>query len=115
MKKKKLRWLGKFYVCLFVIAVCMALLTEARYYRHYKWVKNNDIVVYDLTWPDEEDDGSVVFRKWRYFIETKTKLPRKIEKYSKYEPNGEYALQETLIVNYPTDEQIRQVIEDANF
>ena len=108
-----------FYVLL--ILVCLGLLVAARYYRHYKWIKNNPISVYDLTWPDRADaneagdEGDVVYRRWRYYIETKTNLPRKIKKYSTRDPNDEYVLEETLIVSYPTDEQIRAVIKDANF
>ena len=85
MKAKEARsGLGKLCCILWVIAVYVTLLAGARYYRYYRCAKdNNDIVVYDLTWPDKKDDGSVVFHRWRYFIESKTKLPRKIEKYRK--------------------------------
>jgi len=97
------------------VLVYLGLLAAVRYYRHYRWVKNNPVSVYDLKWPDKSDEGDVVFRRWRYYIETKTNLPRKIEKYYKLDPNDKYILEETLIVGYPTDEQVRQAIKDAGF
>ena len=71
--------------------------------------------MYDLTWPDKTDKGDIVFRRWRYFIETKTNLPRKIEKDSRDDPNDNYTLQETLIIEYPSTDEIRQAIKDAGF
>ena len=91
-------------------------------YRYYNRPARKPIEVYDLTWSDktDEDDvgldeGDVVYRRWRYYIETKTNLPRKIKKYSKRDPNDDYVLEETLVIEYPADDEIRQVIEDAGF
>jgi len=95
--------------------VYLGLLAAVRYYRHYKWVKDNPVSVYDLTWPDRADANNVVYRRLRYFIESKTNLPRKVEKYSRADPNGDYTLEETLVISYPTDEQVRAAVKDADF
>ena len=49
------------------------------------------------------------------YIETKTNPPRKIKKYSRGDPNDDYVLEETLVVEYPTTDEIRKVIKDAGF
>ena len=84
-------------------------------FRFYKNANRKPIEVYDLTWPDRTDANRPVFRRWRYFIETKTNLPRKVEKYYKLTPEDNYILEETLVVSYPTTEEIKAVIEDAGF
>ena len=71
--------------------------------------------MYDLTWVDRTDADNVVYRRWRYYIENKTKLPRKIKKYSRLDPNDSYVLEETVTVSYPTNEEVMQVIKDAGF
>jgi hypothetical protein len=73
------------------------------------------IEVYDLTWPDKTDANRPVFHRWRYFIEAKTNLPRKVEKYYKLAPEDNYILEETLVISYPTTEEIKSVIKDAGF
>ena len=95
------------------ILLYLCLLAADRHYRHYKLVKNNPVSVYDLTWVDRTDADNVVYRRWRYYIENKTKLPRKIKKYSRLDPNDSYVLEETVTVSYPTNEEVMQVIKDA--
>lgn len=73
----------------------------------------DSIKVYDLTWTYKTGEGSEVFRKWRYFIESKTNLPRKVQKYHKLAPEDDYILEETLRVDYPSADEIRLVIRDA--
>lgn len=73
------------------------------------------IEVYDLTWPDKTDVNRPVLRRWRYFIEAKTNLPRKVEKFYKLAPEDDYILEETLVISYPTNEEIKSVIKDAGF
>ena len=113
MKLKSLftryRWVV-FYVLL--ILACLA----ARYV--IVWYKSrplDHIGVYDLTWPDRADPNDIVYRRWRYFLKPRSYQPFKIEKYSKHDPNDSYTLEETLVIKYPTDEQIQQVIKDVGF
>ena len=100
-------------VYLILIAfVCISLLIGFRYYKN---ASRKPIEVYDLTWPDKTDANRPVFRRWRYFIETKTNMPRKVEKCYKLAPEDKYTLEETLVVSYPTTEEIKSVIKDAGF
>ncbi|MFC1677830.1 hypothetical protein ACFL3G_12320 [Planctomycetota bacterium] len=100
-------------VCfILTVFVCISLLVGFRFYKN---AHRKPIEVYDLTWPDKTDANRPVFRKWRYFIETKTNLPRKVEKYYKLAPEDNYILEETLVVSYPTTEEIKSVIKDAGF
>ena len=81
----------------------------------YKTRPPNRVHVYDLTWPDRTDANNVVYRRWRYFLKPRSYLPLKVEKYSKRDPNDDYTLKETLVITYPSDDEIRQVIKDAGF
>ena len=66
--------------------------------------KRRKVLVYELGWPDEKD-GRAVFRKERYYLDEETGQPRKIEKYFRYEPDGEYVLEGTRIIGESTDEE----------
>jgi hypothetical protein len=97
-----------FYILL--VLVCAAVLCAVVW---YKSRIVNRIRVYDLTWQDTTDANEVVYRRWRYYIETKTNLPRKIEKFYKQDHNAAYVLQETLVIGYPTADEIKKFIKDA--
>ena len=97
-----------FLAVLSCIFFCIILL-------YYTKADREGIEVYDLTWPDKTDVNCPVFRRWRYFIETETNLPRKVEKYYKLAPEEDYILEETLVISYPSAEEIKSAIEDAGF
>ena len=116
MKIKSLFSRYRWVICfVLLILACLA----ARYVIvWYRTRPPNNVRVYDLTWADRtggDKGGDVVYRRWRYFVETKTNLLRKIEKYSKLDLSGDYTLEETLVISYPTDDEIREVIKDAGF
>ncbi len=113
MKIKSLFSRYRWVICfVFLILVCLA----ARYVIvWYKTHPPNYIHVYDLIWPDRTDANNVVYRRWRYFLKPRSYLPLKVEKYSKLGPNDSYALEETLVITYPSTDEIRQVIKDAGF
>lgn len=73
------------------------------------------IEVYDLTWERKTNDGSLVFYKWRFFVDPRTYLPKKIECYLKSTADGEYVLQTTNVVEYLDNSQIQVVLEQASF
>lgn len=113
VKKIRLFILHRKWFCVFwVLFVSLSLAAGFRYYRYYQWAKENPVSVYDLTWVDRTDSENVVYRRWRYYIESKTYLPRKIKKYSKVDPGDSYVLEETVTVGYPTNEDVMQVIKD---
>jgi hypothetical protein len=70
--------------------------------------------VYDLTWTKKEPDGSMVYNKWRGYINTETRLPKKVEWWEKC-AEEEYKLLTIIKVVYPTAIDIQAVIEDAGF
>jgi hypothetical protein len=81
-------------------------------------VDDNDITatipeaeVYDLTWTWETDD-LVMYYKWRVFVDTTSDLPKRVEWYQKVRNEKEYTLQTIDIVTFPTDDEIKAVIQE---
>jgi hypothetical protein len=98
-----------------LVGVCLDVLAAVRYYRNYKWAKNHPIQVYEKIRPDETDRNNIVYCKWRLFIDKKTHLPVRIEKYIKRAADANYTLLETQVITYPTDEEVKKAIKDAGF
>ncbi len=71
--------------------------------------------VYDLMWIEKALDGSIVYKKWRGYIEIETTLPKRIEWWEKLAEDEEYELTTVINVAYPATIEIRAVIEDAGF
>ena len=99
----------------YIILAVLVCVSIGYILKRYKGHPANGVVVYDLKWTGKMDDGSEVFHRWRYFIEAKTNLPRRIEKYYNLAPNDNYTLEETLVINYHDNAKLRQVIKDAGF
>jgi hypothetical protein len=75
-----------------------------------------DTKVYELIWPKEGLDGSVIIhRKWRGYIDIKTKLPRRIEWWEKQAEEKEYKLVTIIKATYPTAIEIQATISEAGF
>ena len=75
--------------------------------------ENNQI--YDLTWTEKGYDGSIVFKKWRAFIDPQTSLPQRVEWYQRISPDGEYTLISTTAVRCLVDSEIQTAIEKLSF
>ncbi len=73
------------------------------------------IEVYDLIWVEKAYDGSKVFKKWRFFINSGTNLPHRIEVYRKLASLDKYTLLSTLVVRYLNEGEIEPVIKDSFF
>jgi len=73
------------------------------------------IRVYDLMWLEKAYDGSVTFRKWRFFVEPETNLLQKTEYYEKLPADSEYTLYLVMVVEYLSDSEMQVVIEEASF
>lgn len=73
--------------------------------------------VYEAASPVKSSEGSArPSRKCLYFVDAKTALPRKVEWYWYCEDGVEdYVLEEGLVIEYPSADEIRQVIKDAGF
>ena len=99
----------------FYVLLILACLTARYVIVWYKTRPPNHVRIYDLTWSDIEYPNNTVYHRWRYYLKPSSYLPSRVEKYSRADPNDDYVLEETLLIDYPTDEQIRQVIKDAGF
>ena len=72
------------------------------------------IKVYDLTWTERNTTFEAIrLRKWRVFVDAGTKLPKRAEWYSKFEPEGEYKFETFSVVTYPNESQIKVLIRNA--
>ena len=69
--------------------------------------------VYKLTWTDKTRGGVPVFRKRKYFVDTETGLPNKVEFYRKLSASGEYMLQTEWVVQRLSDDEIRSAIKEV--
>lgn len=73
------------------------------------------VEVYDLTWDEKAYDGSVVFKKWRVFVDPKTNLPKITEFYEKSPADTNYNLRSGKIVEYLSDSEMQEFIKEAPF
>ncbi len=64
------------------------------------------IEVYDLTWTQ---------KRWRVFVDSRTKFPQRTEFYEKLPAGTKYDLKSVKEVGYLSDSEIRAVIKDAFF
>ncbi|MHC4437249.1 MAG: hypothetical protein ACYS3S_07815, partial [Planctomycetota bacterium] len=87
-----------------------------------QWVRIDDREVaaavsgaqaYDLNWIDRSTDSQVTLhKKWRVFAENRTGLPKKIEWYSKSASENEYGFEKSVIIAYPSEDEIQDIIRD---
>lgn len=71
-----------------------------------------DSRVFELTWSQEITNG-VAYRKWRFFINTKTDLPLRAESYVKFTTEGQYELENFSVYTYPQKDEIEALAEKA--
>jgi len=67
---------------------------------------------YDLVWKQIADD-STRYLKWRVFADVQTDLPKRAEWYAKFNPEEEYRLETFAVVTYPSESEIRIVVQDV--
>ena len=77
-------------------------------------ILDEGIATYDLTWASISSHGVSVYNKLRCYIESDTKLPKKIEVWQKL-TDKKYKLINTLEFDYPTENNIQSVIKEAGF
>ncbi|MEA3224946.1 MAG: hypothetical protein U9Q07_03280 [Planctomycetota bacterium] len=68
------------------------------------------VKVYDMTRTIGNQDRPR-FRRWRFYVDASTDLPRKWEFYSKRGSEAEYTLGSFVTFTYPTDGEIEQAIQ----
>jgi hypothetical protein len=74
-----------------------------------------DTGVYELSWTVKDSIGSIVCRKRVFHVDTKTKLPFRIEFWQKSSADEEYELLTFKKVSYPAGVEIQAVLEEAGF
>jgi hypothetical protein len=70
--------------------------------------------VYDLIWNDEGYD-LVSSKKWRFFVDSETNLPNRIEVYRKTSLENKYILNLVIVVEYLSDSKMQAIIKKASF
>ena len=84
--------------------------------RDSKWQEVSDAEIkagipeskaYDLLWSIKDSEQSVVFKKWRVFVDPKTNLPQRVEWYSKDSEDENYILTAYASVDYLSESDIR--------
>ena len=69
--------------------------------------------VYELTWMQKDATSeAVVYRKWRVFVDARTKLPKRAQWYVKFSLEAEYTLESFIIVTYPRESEIQSLVEN---
>ena len=81
--------------------------------RNYKEA-TNDTQVCELAWAEKAYNGSVVFKMWRAYVDSKTNLPKRVESYRKLSIDTEYTLLSVMEVQYLSDSEMKAVINEAS-
>lgn len=74
-----------------------------------------DIEIYDLIWAEAAYEGSVVFKKWRFFVDPQTNLPQKTEFSEKLPIDNKYVLESINMVEYLGSREIQAILKEASF
>jgi hypothetical protein len=87
-----------------------------------RWIHVNDPTilaiipgtkVYDLIWVQVSTSEKDPHRKWRVFVDAGTHLPRRAEFYSKAEADEEFTFERFVIVTYPSEGEIRDIVANT--
>ena len=71
--------------------------------------------IYELAWLSRAYDGSTVFNKWLFSVDSKSNLPQRIEIYRKTTGDIEYILSSTMEIKYLSDGKMKAIINDVSF
>ena len=102
-----------------ILAVIMAAILMITYSCNRKVVtagsgssiRPADNTLYDLTYVEKNYGDSLVFKKWRIFIDKKTNIPHRIEFYDKMSASEEYTLRSLKIIDYFDESSIQILIK----
>ncbi len=73
------------------------------------------IEIYDLKWAKRRYGGSAEFKIWRVFADAKTKLPQKVEGYTKFADDAEFVLETVMVVEYLDESEMQAVVKEVSF
>jgi hypothetical protein len=71
--------------------------------------------VYELIWTEKIIGGSIMHNKWRGYLDIKTTLPRRIERWQRLPREDEYELLIATEVVLPTTVEVQAAIRNAGF
>jgi len=67
--------------------------------------------VYELTWPQQKTSSETIeSRKWRVFVDARSKLPKRAEHYIQFEPGEDYKFEKYEVITYPGEDEIQTVV-----
>lgn len=75
----------------------------------------NNVEVYDLLWVEKRYSGPSASNKWRMYIDPETKLPRRTEFYQMLPGEQEYVLKSSKVIDYPADDETKEMLENLSF
>lgn len=73
-----------------------------------------DIEVYDLILTEREYGGPLILKKWRFFVGLETNLPHRVEFYQKLATNNQYSLKSVMNVQYLSNSEMQEIIQDIS-
>ena len=71
--------------------------------------------VYDLLWSDKTVNSSLVYYRWRVYINKDTLLPKRIENWQKHSSAGKYELKNWMDITYPQTHEVEKLIHEIGF
>ena len=85
-----------------------------------KWIRVEDAKVqatvsgtkvYELTWPGKDSTSDAIgSRKWRVFVDTHSKLPKRADHYFQFELGEDYKFEKYEVITYPSEDEIQMDI-----
>jgi len=70
---------------------------------------------YDLMWTEKAYDGSIIHKKWRFFADPKTNLPKRTEFYQMLPTDDNYIFISAMEIKYLSDSEMQEVIKEVPF
>ena len=78
-------------------------------------IADSNTAIYELTSIITTPAGNKVSNKWRFFVNPKAYLPRKIQSYTKRAVDSEYTLLSTMEFEYLSDSKMEDIVKKASF
>jgi len=72
-----------------------------------------DTEVFDLMWTGNTYNNSVIFYKWRFFIDLSANIPKRTELYRKLPSEDNYNLTSVNIIEYLNDDEMQMIVNKA--
>jgi len=70
-----------------------------------------DTAVFDLIWQHTDANDQPQFRKWRVYVDLRTKLPKRCEWYSKNHPGDHFHFQSLAVIDYPSRTEVLAMVQ----